>query len=98
MNDLQRALIDKPDIETPWCPFCGRPWQSRHHIVERSQGGGNGPTVTVCGIDNSTGCHGRFHHRTLHLKWCDGWMYLATTEPTKYHEALEKDNWRKLPA
>lgn len=96
MNELQRKLLDKPPIEAPWCPFCGRPWQSRHHIVPRSQGGEKGPTVTVCGIDNVTGCHGDFHRSKKHLRWNNGWEYLSLRSPVRYEVALEMNGWKKV--
>lgn len=97
MNELLQELLDKPSIESPWCPFCGKPFKSRHHIVPRSQGGSGGPTVTVCGIDNVTGCHGDFHQHMKHLRWNNGWEYLSLKSPIKYETALEMDGWKRLP-
>jgi len=96
MNELLRPLMSAPSIDTPYCPFCGKRATQRHHIVARSQGGTNGPTVNVCGLGNASGCHGRLHSHTLHLRYIDGWEYLETDEPTKYQTALEMDGWRKL--
>lgn len=95
MNLLDAELMGKPSIELPWCPFCGRPATNRHHIVYRSRGGKDGPTVTVCGTGNS-GCHGKFHEHRLHLRYRDGWEYLETEGPTKYQTALEMEGWRKI--
>jgi len=96
MNELDRAMMGAPSIESPYCPFCGRPATNRHHVVLRSQGGGDGPTVTVCGFGNASGCHGKFHRRLLHLRYRDGWEFLETSEPTKYQVALDMEGWRKL--
>ena len=96
MNLIQQALMSAPSIVTPVCPFCGRQAQNRHHIVPRSQGGRNGPTVDVCGMGNASGCHGKLHHHTLHVRYQDGWQYLETKQPTKYQDALAMDGWRTL--
>lgn len=97
MNELQKALMDKPSIDTaPRCTFCGKLAQSRHHIVPRSQGGAKGPTVTVCGSGNESGCHGLLHSKILHLRWNDGWEYLRTSKPTNYLDALDMEGWTKL--
>lgn len=99
MNKYQERLMDKPRIESAICPFCGRRAQSRHHIVPRSQGGAKGPTVRVCGLGNEGGCHGRFHHHTLHLDWNDeaqGWEYIRTDEPMKFEQARKMEGWMPL--
>lgn len=96
MNLLQARLMDAPSIETALCPFCGRPSTNRHHIVPRSQGGHDGPTVTVCGMGNASGCHGRLHDHTLHLRYEGRWEFLETEQPTKYQDALAMDGWGPL--
>lgn len=96
MNLLDEALMGKPSIESIWCPFCGKPSTNRHHIVYRSRGGKDGPTITVCGFGNASGCHGKLHSHLLHLRYTDRWEYLETKEPTKYQTALEMDGWREL--
>lgn len=98
MNLLQEALMQAPSIEAYCCPFCGKPATNRHHIVPRSQGGHDGPTVTVCGMGNASGCHGKLHDHRLHLRWQGNrWEYLETKEPTKYQNALSMEGWKKLP-
>lgn len=72
MNELQRALFGAPSFHAERCPFCGRPATNRHHIVPRSQGGTDGATIDVCGAGNASGCHGKLHAHTLHLRYCDG--------------------------
>ena len=98
MDKLQEALMDKPSIGGRLCPFCGRIAQNRHHIVFRSQGGGNGPTINVCGVGNASGCHGLLHQHRIHLRWNDDgyWEWKGTREPTKYSEALKLDGWERV--
>ena len=96
MNLYEQDLMGRPSIKREYCVFCGRPATEQHHVVFRSQGGGKGPTVSVCGWGNTSGCHGLLHARKLHLRWREGWEYLRTAEPTKYDEALRMSGWRKL--
>lgn len=96
MNELEKALFSAPSIDTPYCPFCGFPAQNKHHIVPRSRGGANGATVNVCGLGNTSGCHGLLHKKMLHLKYEDGWYFLRTDKPTKYQTALDMQGWEKL--
>lgn len=95
MNELHKALLGAPSIITPICPFCGKPSTNRHHIIPRSQGGHDGPTVDVCGMGNASGCHGKLHAHKLHLRYTDRWEYLET-ESMKYQDALEMDGWKPL--
>ena len=109
MNLLETELMKGPSIETETCAFCGRSHPlNRHHIVRRSAGGGDGPTVVCCGFgsnlrdaDGRYYCHGLLHAHMLHVRLVDGeWWYLRTKEPTKYEKALEMDGWlplRKVP-
>lgn len=89
-------MLSAPKIETFLCPFCGKPATNRHHIIPRSQGGTDGPTVTVCGMGNASGCHGLLHSRKLHLRFNGRWEFLRTEEPTKYEKALEMGGWVPL--
>lgn len=98
MNELQKRMFHAPSIITPECPFCGRPSTNRHHIIPRSQGGHDGPTIDVCGMGNASGCHGRLHDHTLHLRYEGDWQYLRTDQPTKYQDALAMDGWRSIDA
>lgn len=99
--------MDAPSIVLPYCAVCGRSDRvEQHHVVFRSQGGKDGPVISLCGFGNNLGnltgrryCHGLAHHRMLHFKYEDGgWWYLRTEEPTKYYKALEMPGWRKLGA
>ena len=97
MNELQRMYqYSAPSIELPYCPFCGKKATNRHHIVPRSQGGGDGATVTVCGMGNASGCHGLLHDHKLHMRYTDHWEYFRSEEPVKFQDALEMDGWRPL--
>ena len=97
VNLYELAMMDAPSIDLPYCPFCGRRATQRHHIVFKSQGGKSGPTVTVCGMGNASGCHGDLHHHRLHMKYEDGeWWYLRTEEITKYDDALLLPGWKKI--
>lgn len=96
MNELQKTLFSAPKIVASECPFCGRPTTNRHHIIPRSQGGHDGPTIDVCGMGNASGCHGKLHQHLLHLRYTGEWEYLETKEPTKYQDALAMDGWRSL--
>lgn len=101
--------MEGPSIETETCAFCGRAQPlNRHHIVRRSAGGEDGPTVVCCGLgsnlrdaDGRYYCHGLLHAHMLHLRIVDGeWWYLRTKEPTKYEAALGMHGWiplRKVP-
>lgn len=99
INRYDENNMRGPSIETELCPFCGRPASNRHHIVPRSRGGHKGPTVTVCGMGNTSGCHRLLHDHRLHLRWSgETWEYLVTAEPTKYEKAFEKEGWRNVNA
>lgn len=98
MNEYQKAMMSLPSIESAICPFCGKPAAERHHIVPRSQGGTKGPTITVCGFGNTSGCHGLLHSHHLHLK-PDGkgwWQWIRTPKSTKYDTALKMSGWKPV--
>lgn len=98
MNGYYESLMDAPSLKSDFCVICGRPAQSQHHVVPRSQGGTNGPMISVCGIGNESGCHGRLHGHTLHVSWTAllGWERLFTDEPMKYEKALEMGGWEPI--
>lgn len=97
MNEYDKALMDKPSVETEVCCICGfRLASERHHVVMRSRGGTQGPTVTVCGFGNTVGCHGLLHQHKAHLRYRDGWEVLLTDEPTKYEKTLDMKGWRPI--
>lgn len=97
VRDVRRErLLDKPSIETEMCPFCGRVATNRHHILPRGMGGTKDirriPTVTVCGMGNASGCHGRLHDHTLELDWDEttGWWRY------RYPKAMDAV-WKPVP-
>lgn len=92
----QMQFVGKPSVKRDTCPFCGRPATEQHHIVPRSQGGGDLPTVSVCGWGNTSGCHGLFHQHKLHMRWDGGWQWLYTREPVKETVSWELPGWRPL--
>lgn len=97
MNEYEKRMLDAPSIESAICPFCGKRATNRHHIIKRSHGGADGPTITVCGMGNASGCHSKLHAQLLHLRYKnDAWEYLATESATKYERALAMDGWRVL--
>lgn len=65
------------------CCVCGKPATNGHHLVPKGMGGGRkvyhrltefgtfdlfSPIFAVCGMGNSSGCHGKFHHQGGSLK------------------------------
>lgn len=111
MNLLEEALMHGSDVHAdesfPCCVVCGSPFPhiERHHVVFRSQGGEDGPTLDLCSAGGNNlrdargriTCHGAAHHRMLHFRLVDGqWWYMRTREPTKYERALEMPGWRPL--
>ena len=60
-----RDALRAPSCSFARCPVCGSAGPlERHHVVRRSQGGGDGPTVTLC-----RDCHMAVHAQRLHLRW-----------------------------
>ena len=96
MNELQKRMFHAPSFYASECPFCGRPTTNRHHVIPRSQGGHDGPTIDVCGMGNASGCHGKLHAHLLHLRYTDDWQWIETKEPTKYQDALAMDGWQYI--
>lgn len=96
LNLRDQRLMQAPSWDTFLCPVCGRVNQSRHHVVYRSHGGGSGPTISLCGFDNVTGCHGKAHQGYLHFNYVNGWMFLLADKPCSSFEADEMDGWKPL--
>lgn len=98
MNEYQKEMMQAPSVKSDLCVICGRPAQSQHHVIPRSQGGTNGPTMSVCGVGNESGCHGRIHAHLIHFSWSTilGWEYLITDEPMKYEKALREKGWMEV--
>lgn len=96
MNELEKHMMDAPSLKRPWCVVCGKPATNLHHVVPRSHGGSKGPVLSLCGMGNASGCHGRAHEHTLSFRYREGWEVLETDRPTKYQAALEMEGWRKV--
>ena len=109
MPSHYRKLMDMPDCGTDTCVVCGRLATNRHHVVPRSLGGHDGPTVALCG-SGTTGCHGLAELKRLHFRFVKDklieiepnteswttygwWEFLITPEPVSYWEALKMDGW-----
>lgn len=105
------AEMRAPSWRAPRCLVCGATGHlEQHHVVRRSQGGKDGPTLTLCGHGNVDGCHGRAHAGLLHFRWvevrpsCFGlalgsgghWECLETDEPVGDFEAREMPGWRRM--
>lgn len=79
LNEYEKALMRGCSVsyDPPRCAVCGRTHPvERHHVVKRSQGGTDGPTIMLCGMGNNLKdadgrylCHGRAEHRMLHFRW-----------------------------
>lgn len=60
-----RGAMSGTTSVTPWCQVCGSTdGLEQHHVVRRSQGGKDGPTLTLC-----RRCHADVHAQRLHLRW-----------------------------
>lgn len=96
--------MDKPSIDTGTdCAFCGvyvGEHIEKHHIVPRSQGGTKGPTITLCGWGNTSGCHGMVHAHRLHFDWNEEkgcWEYCYTgAKGMKFDKARSEMKWFPL--
>lgn len=104
-------MMGAPNIETDVCPFYGWNYGyehcpnfqkgtmariERHHIVPRSQGGQDGPTITVCGWGNMAHCHKLLHQHVIHLHWTgDEWLWVMTP-PCKHEKALQFSGWSPI--
>lgn len=87
MNEYQRKLMAAPSLNGLLCCVCGRLAQNRHHVVPRSQGGSDGPTVPLCGMGNASGCHGEAHAHRIHFRYAGRWEVALTDKPTKIENA-----------
>lgn len=61
------------------CTVCGERINGRHIIHHRKSAGAGPDTgrpsngITVCGLDNKTGCHGRIHQHPAEAR-ANGWI------------------------
>ena len=74
--DLYLPLMEGVTIHSNRCCVCGKLGVQMHHVVKRSMGNlyVNGvriprPKLPLCGLGNSSGCHGLAHHNMLHFRW-----------------------------
>ena len=103
---ILHPLMECPSVETDACAVCGRPYPlNRHHVVRRGAGKlfRNGkevpkPTVVLCGMGNTGGCHGLAHQNRLHFRNVDGKLaWRIFNESISYQEALREENgWSTL--
>lgn len=95
MNMYDIELMSATTIRGDRCIVCGRPASENHHLVYRSHGGKDGPTVPLCGFGNTSGCHGAVHANRLHFRYMNGQLeYLLTDEPVKVDAARSMSGWR----
>lgn len=103
----ERALMAAPSQMQPWCAVCGATGPlERHHVVYRSQGGTDGPVVTLC-----RACHMACHAHTLHLRFVrtpavahslaygqgGHWEWMRTERPLGEFAALgTEDGWHAI--
>ena len=99
LNDLTASMLDKPSIVTASCCVCGRPATNQHHVIIKGMGGTRHekriPTVSLCGLGNTSGCHKLAHAMRLHFRYTDTWEYIILPKPTNYADALEMEGWRR---
>ena len=68
-----------PDTTGTCCVVCGRYGANRHHMPPKGMAGEEhweGCFISLCG-SGTTGCHGLWHAKRLHLWFVDGcwhWM------------------------
>ena len=99
INKLNEHLLGKPSLHGERCCVCGRAAQNNHHVIIKGMGGSKVerdiPTVPLCGMGNTGGCHGLAHSGRLFLDYRDGgWKYLESTEPITLLEAMGREGWR----
>lgn len=100
MDDYQRALMDCPSVpRQPYCPVCGKTVAlTEHHVVPRSQGGKDGPTIYLCG-DGTTGCHGLAEDNRLHFRYDEEvqrWEWVLFDAATRYDLAVFSGRYAPL--
>ena len=100
IDKTNEHLLGKPSIIQDACCVCGMPASDNHHVIPKGMGGSKLakmiPTVALCGMGNTCGCHGEAHAGLLHFDYRDGrWMYLRTPEPSKRVDIIDSDSWRE---
>lgn len=98
LNDLTAPMLGRPSLHSPYCVVCGKPATNQHHVIIKGMGGSRRqiPTVSLCGMGNTSGCHGLAHSMRLHFRYRKGWECIIMPEPCDYQTALESDGWRRI--
>ena len=101
LNEYDAANLNAPSIDADkngLCAICHmRPASNRHHIVPRSHGGTDGPTIAVCGNGNVSGCHGLLHAGRIYLRYKGGsWWFICPSPPCKVEKAHRLKGWQKI--
>lgn len=100
LNLYDSKLMDKPSIKDEYCVVCRRPATDHHHVVFKSRVHKSRhkeiPTLSLCGMGNTCGCHGKAHSGRLYFRWREGWEYLMLKEPTKRDKAEMMEGWNRL--
>lgn len=104
-NYWRTMVLNAPDVKGDVCAFCGAMATNRHHIAPKGMGGRKdaGPTVPVCGMGNTSGCHRLLHEGKLHMRYVGGanphWEYVRFKKGTKLDEVIAREellDWRPL--
>lgn len=100
LDKTNEHLLDKPSVVQKTCCVCGAIAQNNHHVIQKGMGGSKLakriPTLALCGLGNTCGCHGLAHSSMLHFDYRGGkWVYLRTEEPTKRLDAIAMDGWKE---
>lgn len=100
INRLNEHLLDKPSLKSDTCCVCGAPASNDHHVIPKGMGGSKLakriPTVSLCGMGNTSGCHGKAHSGRLFFDYRDGaWVYHESSEPMTMFDAHELSGWEK---
>ena len=73
LNETNKHLIGKPSLKSDYCVVCGARATNQHHVIQKGMGGSKAkiPTVSLCGMGNTSGCHKLAHEGKLHFYWFD---------------------------
>lgn len=101
INGLNEHILDAPSITGSRCCVCGRPADNNHHVIAKGMGGSKLekriPTVILCGMGNTSGCHGLAHSGRLFFDYRNGrWMCLESDRPMKLQDAINSEGWRPI--
>lgn len=106
INNLNKHLLGCPSIKSRYCVVCGEPATNDHHVIIKGIGGSKYakqiPTVSLCGMGNTSGCHGLAHSGRLFFDYRTSlktgrkcWHYCKTDVPVSLFMALEFGEWRE---